>query len=397
MIKSYFNNIEDELSAMISAAERRVLVAVAWFTNERLFEKLNKALQRNIEIKILMLDDILNRSEFGLDYGVLANNGADIRYSKNNGGTMHNKFCIIDDKVITGSYNWTNHANVNDENIVVIEESDVVNSYNDQFEKLFSNGDPISLPYEHVNWTDVKEGDFSELRRNIFRDVVAKNDENRELKRIKLLNLNQAYKSGDIEEIKKASSLSVEGRLRTITDVLTSRYHDYSFRLWEENILGKPYDNVDGHIFFEKWFFIPYEITEDKYHFEYIEGTLKTIASRNDGLAKGLKLSVYDHEYITTIKRILGTRPLTIDMSEEIPDRVLRIDYARMCYYQFPSPLFNKRQPKTWKNSEPRLLKGINVLAIAKSVDGDNVEYYEGWDPMQRGEKIAKELFVKEM
>ena len=62
-------------------------------------------------------------------------------------------------------------------------------------------------PYEHLKWTDVKEGDFSELRRNIFRDVIAKNDENRELKRIKLINLDNAYKSGDAKELANVSSL----------------------------------------------------------------------------------------------------------------------------------------------------------------------------------------------
>ncbi|TAE00475.1 MAG: hypothetical protein EAZ97_05805 [Bacteroidetes bacterium] len=33
---------------------------------------------------------------------------------------MHNKFCVIDsDIVLTGSYNWTNQAQRNDENITV--------------------------------------------------------------------------------------------------------------------------------------------------------------------------------------------------------------------------------------------------------------------------------------
>lgn len=395
MIKTYFNNIEDELSAMISAVERRVLVAVAWFTNERLFEELNKTLQRNIEIKILMLNDILNRNEFGLDYGMLANNGAEVRYSKNNGGTMHNKFCIIDDKVITGSYNWTNHANVNDENIVVIEESDVVDSYNDQFEKLFSAGDPISLPYEHMKWTDVKEGDFSEFRRNIFREVVAGEDSNREIKRIKLINLNQAYKSGDIEELEKASMLSVKTHLRTITDVLTSRSQDYTFRLWEENIVGKAFDNVDGHDYIGKWFFIPYSIKEDRYHSEFIEGSLLPNASRNCPGAKGLNMEIYDVEFIATVKKHLCGRTLSSGTRKLLPDSMLRIDHAKMFFYQFSAPMFNNSQPRTWKNTMPRIITSINLLGIVKDVDGDNVVFYDGWDPQQRGEKIMKMFFVE--
>lgn len=396
MIKSYFDNIEDELSALISVAERRIFVAVAWFTNERLFEELNKALQRKVEIKIIILDDILNRNEFGLDYGILANNGADVRYSKNNGGTMHNKFCIIDEKVITGSYNWTNHANVNDENVVVIDESNVVNSYNDQFEKLYSIGDPINLPYEHVKWTDVKEGDFSELRRNIYREIAKKIDENKELKIAKLIQLDHAFKSGSYEEMKTASSLPSKGYFKTITDVLTNRSSDYEYKLWEENIVGKAV-NCYGHVDFISWYFVSYQVLEDKYHREFVKGTLKTSNLRSDYLSKGLKLNIYDDEFVKTIKKYVGSIPVTFKNRQLIPERLIRIGYGKMTYYQFPSPLFNKSQPKTWRNTMPRLIKGINVLGIAKNVDGNNVEYYEGWDPIQRGEKIAKEFFVKEL
>lgn len=395
MIKTYFNNIEDEVSSMISAAGKRVHVAVAWFTNERLFEELNKALQRKVEIKIIILDDILNRSEFGLDYGILTNKGAEVRYSRNKYGTMHNKFCIIDDKVITGSYNWTNHANVNDENIVVIDEPSAVNSYNDQFEKLFSTCDPISLPYEHTKWTDVKEGDFSELRRNIFREVIAQNDVHRELKRIKLINLDHAYKSGNAEELANAALLPIEQRLRTITDVLTSRSQDFCFKLWEENIVGKPFDDVDGHAYIGKWCYVPYSLKEDQYHREYIEGSLLPNASKDCPGAKGLNLKIYDEIFLSDIKKILNSNTLSITSRKYIPDSMLLIDHAKMFFYQFPSSMFNESQPRTWRNTMPRTISAINILGIAKEVDGNNVVFYDGWDPQKRGEKIMKEFFVK--
>lgn len=393
MIKTYFNNIEDELSAMISAADKRAHVAVAWFTNERLFEELNKALQRKVEIKIIILDDILNRSEFGLDYGILTNKGAEVRYSRNKYGTMHNKFCIIDDKVITGSYNWTNHANVNDENIVVIDEPSTVNSYNDQFEKLFSTCDPINLPYEHIKWTDVKEGDFSELRRNIFREVIAQNDISRELKRVKLINLNQAYKSGNKEELLKASSLPTTGNYKTITDVLTSHKYDFIYSLWEKNVTGEPYDNVDGYIYFDKWFYVPYEIKEDKYHQNYVEGVIKTYSSLNYGLSKGLKLKVFDQDFIKVIKTFWGFK--SYDDYKLIPSEVLLIEHAKLCYYKFPAPMFNKSQTQIRNGVKANATSAINIFGIAKEVDADNVVFYDGWDPQRRGEKIMKEFFVK--
>ena len=105
MTKICFENIEKELSASISNAEKRIFVAVAWFTNSRLFDGLTLVLERKVEVEILILNDILNRNEFGLDFGVLSKLGAEVRFAKFNKGTMHNKFCIIDDLVITGSYN----------------------------------------------------------------------------------------------------------------------------------------------------------------------------------------------------------------------------------------------------------------------------------------------------
>ena len=394
MTKICFENIEKELSATISIAEKRIFVAVAWFTNSRLLDGLALVLERNVEVKILILDDILNRNEFVLDFGILTKLGADVRFAKKALGTMHNKFCIIDDMVITGSYNWTYHANNNSENILMTDEDSVVNSYREEFDRLFCDAIPIPQPYEHLKWTDVKEGDFSELRRNIFRDVIAKNDENRELKRIKLINLDHAYKSGDAGELANASSLPVQEKLKSITDVLTSKSRDYEFKLWKENILGKPY-NEDGYIQLGKWFFVPFEIKEDQYHQTYVEGSLNTYASLDYGLAKGLKLKIHDYEFVNVIRKYWGEK--TYDDYERIPKDILTIENAKLFYFQFPSPMFNKSQPRTWKNTMPRTISAINLLGIVKEMDGDGVVFYEGWCPQKRGEKIMKQYFVKEL
>lgn len=394
MIQSFFYDIETILTAKINKAESRIYIAVAWFTNQALFDSLLNANQREVEIRIILLDDILNRSEFGLEFGILANKGADIRFAVNNSGTMHHKFCIIDNNVISGSYNWTYHANKNDENIIVTDNENVVKSYSEQFDKLFSEGKPLNLPYEHLKWTDIKEGDFTELRRNIFRDVIAKNDENRELMRTKLLSLDRAYKSGREEELVKASSLPSFGHFKTITEVLTSRYYDYEFKLWEENLGGEP-DDCYGSVDFINWYYFPYQVMEDQYHCEYVSGALKTesVHSRSHFLSKGMKLNIYDKDFVAIIKKYVGLEPITIKMRQLIPIELLRIEYAKKCFYRFPSPLFNKSQPGTWRNTMPRTIPSINVFGIAKEVDGDNVVFYDGWDPQKRGEKIANEFF----
>jgi hypothetical protein len=394
MQKAYFENIESILSTTIASAEKRIYIAVAWFTNDALFNILFEALNQNVEIKVIILDDLLNRNEFGLDFGILSNQGAEVRFAVSINGTMHHKFCIVDDKVITGSYNWTYHANKNNENIILTDELDVVSDYCNEFENLFNTASPIKLPYEHLKWTDVKEGDFSELRRNIFREVIAHNDIHRELKRIKLINLDHAYKSGNAEELANAALLPIEQRFRTITDVLTSRSQDFTFKLWEENIVGKPFDDVDGHAYIGKWWYIPNSLKEDQYHREYIEGTLNTDAGRNNIISKGLRLNIYDEEYIATVKKLLCGKTLSSGNSKFLPDNMLRIDHAKMFFYQFPSPMFNKSQPRTWKNTMPRTISSINLLGIVKDVDGDNIVFYDGWNPQKKGEKIMKEFFV---
>lgn len=393
MIDVSFDNIEKTISLLISSAEKRIYVAVAWFTNSILFDELSKALQRDVEVKVLILNDILNRNEFGLDFGLLVKNGAEVRYSKSEQGTMHNKFCVIDDKMITGSYNWTYHANENNENIVIIDEPDITNNFCDQFEILFKFGEPIQIPYEHLKWTDVKEGDFSELRRNIYRDVIAKNDINKELKRIKLINLNHAYHGGKKEDILAASSLPIIGSFKTITEVLTSRNRDYEFKLWEENILGKPYDNVEGHVFLEEWFFVPFEIKEDINHQKYVEGKLKVFTSRDNMLSKGLKLKVYDEDFIKAIITYCGSKSY-VDY-ELIPINILKIDRAKLFYFPFPCPLYNKGASCTYNKRQPKTISAINVLGIVKEVNGDDVIFYEGWDPHKRGEKIVNQFFEK--
>lgn len=383
MTQAIFDNIEGFISSQINQAERCISIAVAWFTNNALYEMLTKACEKKVGVNVLLLNDILNRNEFGLDFGVLSKLGAEVRFAKFNKGTMHNKFCIIDDMVITGSYNWTYHANNNSENILMTDEDCVVNSYREEFDRLFCDAIPIPQPYERLKWTDVKEGDFSELRRNIFRDVIAKNDENRELKRIKLINLDHAYKSGDAKELVNASSLPIQGRLKSITDVLTSKSRDYEFRLWEENILGKPYDNVDGYIRLEKWFFIPFAIKEDQHHLAYVEGVLKTYDSLDYPLAKGLKLKVHDYEFVNVIRKFWGEK--TCDDYELIPKDILTVENAKLFYYQFPSPMCNKSQSKT--------ISAINIFGIVKEVIEDNTVFFEGWDPQKRGEKIARAFF----
>lgn len=394
MVDVYFENeIERELLAIISSSKERIYLAVAWFTNHIFFDELMKSLKRNVRIKIIVLDDILNRNEFGLNFGELVNYGANIRMKKVNESIMHNKFCVIDNKVITGSYNWTYHANLNDENIVVIDDNIIVNKYCQNFNRIFEKAKDISMPYQHVKWEDIQERDFTEIRKKLFLDVKAKNDENSCIRCKKIISLGDAYKSGNPEKIISASTLPSVEKFKTITDVLTNSPSTYSIMLWEESKAGKPLDDVDGHIKLCKWIFLPFEIREDN-HNQYVEGKLKTYSSRHDIYAGGLKLDIYDKQFVETIKKY-DNKKQGYYWYKVIPEYLLCIEYAKMFFYRFPTPLFNESQPRTWPNTEKRLIYGIDVFTIAKEENEDGIVFYKGWNPQERGLTIQNKFFCK--
>lgn len=417
MVKFYFNNIENELSAIISTAEERIIVAVAWFTNVRLFDELNNAGQRGLEVKVLILDDILNRNEFGLDFGVLVKNGVEVRYSKSEKGTMHNKFCVIDNKVITGSYNWTYHANINHENIVVIEDHDITNSYTEYFENLFVSGEPIKVPYEHLKWTEIKESDFSELRRNIFRDVVAKNDHNREVRKAKLIELNNAYKSDNQQSIIDASSLPNEEKVTTLFDVLTNDPQKFELKLWKEHRTKEPSSNA-FNCYVRKWIFEPHKINNDT-----VDGYFVPYIFKDKIEFGGLPMSISNTKFTKTLKKFIGSRDLKYDTYKCIPKELICIDNVNLFHFPFETPMFNRNQPREYfLSGNPRHVHGIEVIGIASNrdwkiihgkecedtnkyvythldnlyigkIDKECLCFIKGWNPFERGRKIQEKYF----
>ena len=118
----YFEKISEEITKHLEAATHDIVIAVAWFTDASLFNILRRKASTGVTINLLYLDDkINNKASFNI--GQLEAYKArlfPISSDMQPNNIMHNKFCVIDGKhVITGSYNWTNRAKSNDENITV--------------------------------------------------------------------------------------------------------------------------------------------------------------------------------------------------------------------------------------------------------------------------------------
>jgi hypothetical protein len=144
MQKAHFVNIESTLLKEFSLAKKEICIAVAWFVNERLFEGLLEALKSGVDLKLIVLNDIVNNRKGGLNFQRLIYRRAKFHFAKQH-KLMHNKFCVIDSKkVFTGSYNFTYAAEKsNFENMIEVADLNVASSYLKQFQYLLSVSDNV--------------------------------------------------------------------------------------------------------------------------------------------------------------------------------------------------------------------------------------------------------------
>ncbi|WP_428070559.1 phospholipase D-like domain-containing protein [Chryseobacterium gambrini] len=138
MSKIHFENIDKIIKEQLKLSKYEIKIAVAWITDLSLLRVLADCKARGIKISIIFYNDKINKID---DFEELYNLGADIKFTKN---LMHNKFCIIDKKiVINGSYNWTKSAKRNHENIQITESLDVAKKFIDEFHKISLNTNSV--------------------------------------------------------------------------------------------------------------------------------------------------------------------------------------------------------------------------------------------------------------
>ena len=143
-IKVFFSpngGAEREIIYLINHAHKSVDVAMFSFTNRHIANALINAYGRGVKVRVVM-DDGEGRSRFSVGR-YLAYYGIPVKYEKGlGGGLMHNKYAIIDDRiVITGSYNWTYSAEKrNSENLIVLFSPSTARSYERNFWKLWRVG-----------------------------------------------------------------------------------------------------------------------------------------------------------------------------------------------------------------------------------------------------------------
>ena len=122
----------------LEAAEKSIDVAIYDINLEPIVKLL---IEKSKNMTVRMVVDKTQSKGVSSLVGNLVRNGVQVRYGHQK-GVMHDKFGIVDGRMVeTGSFNWTNHASLaNQENQIYLENPEVVNRYQKRFEKIWEGG-----------------------------------------------------------------------------------------------------------------------------------------------------------------------------------------------------------------------------------------------------------------
>lgn len=208
----------------MEAATDSISVAVYWFTNEELFDKLIGKLDEWVSVELIIHNDYINNRESGLSFQIFISKGGKFYFSSS-ANPMHNKFCIIDKKVvINGSYNWTYYAeDKNRENVLIVKnEQAVLKEFATEYERLKSL---TNLVVDIRILTKFEVDEFNQLKARDYlaNDIIyqAKDTGRKDI-------VDEAFQiaPGNIEVQRRAVDLSLTKKWRLKHSIGTSLMND---------------------------------------------------------------------------------------------------------------------------------------------------------------------------
>lgn len=153
-VKSHFSNIREKISKELREARHSIYVASAYFTDYALADILSQKARDGLTVDLVISNAEINDSSESI-FRDLQNSGVNVYKAGaadyRDGGVMHNKFCVIDySTVITGSYNWTRQAAINEENIVIFSDKKEADVYLQKFYTLRKNGSLFDFQTDQI-------------------------------------------------------------------------------------------------------------------------------------------------------------------------------------------------------------------------------------------------------
>jgi phosphatidylserine/phosphatidylglycerophosphate/cardiolipin synthase-like enzyme len=156
---------------LLKHAEKRIDIAVFFLTHKHITEDLIAAHQRGVKVRVII--DATGAKNGYTKHELLRAAGIPVKV-ENWGGKMHMKSAVIDDdKLVTGSMNWTSAGEYsNDENTILVQSPQLAAQYSKFFDKIWNeipdtwleaNPDPESRD-STTACTDGSDNDFDRLR-----------------------------------------------------------------------------------------------------------------------------------------------------------------------------------------------------------------------------------------
>lgn len=170
------DNIQNTLVYLINNEKTEILTAIYTITQKDVAEAFVNASKRGVKLEF-----VVDRS-YGSDrfskVPLLANNRIPIWVCQSNptdkyNALMHDKFCVFENNIEnkkllwTGSYNFTQSANLrNQENVVILENEVLINRFKKQFEHLKSrslliSGKSTDINFEYNPGNNLEQSDTS--------------------------------------------------------------------------------------------------------------------------------------------------------------------------------------------------------------------------------------------
>lgn len=144
---AHFSGLSSLIQEELLRAKTSIQIAVAWFTDQSIYRVLLQKAQENVKVFVLLRCDAINFN--GLDakriqWEQLIGAGGQL-YCSLDQPALHHKFCIIDEqRILSGSYNWTYAARRNHENIIICDLPDVVNGFAKTYSSLVGESRAIA-------------------------------------------------------------------------------------------------------------------------------------------------------------------------------------------------------------------------------------------------------------
>ncbi len=132
------NVFYDVLQPLINNAQETIDVPIYFLTHKWITQALINAHKKGVKVRIIL--DANGAASAYSKHEILRKSGVAVKI-ENFGGKMHEKSIIIDKKIVVlGSANFTSQAQYNsDENILIIEDTDLAEQYTKHFNYLYAS------------------------------------------------------------------------------------------------------------------------------------------------------------------------------------------------------------------------------------------------------------------